>query len=275
MIRIPSNLHTHTIASDGENTAEEVVRAAIARGFESVGFSEHAPSRRDMGECMKAEALPAYNALIAGLKAAYAPEITVYLGTECDMVTPMDKAGLDYTIGSLHGVSDESGRYCCVDYSPEMLARGIRDIGGGDPFVLIERYLGGLAAMAAEYRPDILGHMDLYAKFNEGGVFFDEGSARYKKLLERAVGAIAGLGCIVEVNTGAMGRGLRRVPYPCEYALNLLKEAGAPVTVSSDAHSAANLDYGFAAAAGLLKKVGYKSIKMLRGGAFADYELIF
>ena len=35
------NLHTHTVFGDGKNTAEEMVRAAIAAGCGSLGFSEH------------------------------------------------------------------------------------------------------------------------------------------------------------------------------------------------------------------------------------------
>ena len=38
---IKQNLHTHTTYTDGKNTPEEVVLEALARGFDSVGFSEH------------------------------------------------------------------------------------------------------------------------------------------------------------------------------------------------------------------------------------------
>ena len=35
------NLHTHTSLCDGKNTPEEVIEAAIAFGFDSIGFSAH------------------------------------------------------------------------------------------------------------------------------------------------------------------------------------------------------------------------------------------
>ncbi len=35
------NLHTHSKFSDGRNTAEEHILAAIAKGFTVLGFSEH------------------------------------------------------------------------------------------------------------------------------------------------------------------------------------------------------------------------------------------
>ena len=36
-----SNLHTHTNLSDGKNSPEEMVMAAISKGFHTLGFSEH------------------------------------------------------------------------------------------------------------------------------------------------------------------------------------------------------------------------------------------
>ena len=36
-----SNIHSHTTYVDGRNTAEEMVQAALALGFHTLGFSEH------------------------------------------------------------------------------------------------------------------------------------------------------------------------------------------------------------------------------------------
>ena len=38
------NLHTHSTFCDGRNAPEEIVLTAIDRGFDSLGFSAHAPS---------------------------------------------------------------------------------------------------------------------------------------------------------------------------------------------------------------------------------------
>ena len=38
-----TNLHTHTSFTDGADTAETMVRAALERGFFSLGFSDHMP----------------------------------------------------------------------------------------------------------------------------------------------------------------------------------------------------------------------------------------
>ena len=47
------NYHTHTIYCDGNNTPEEVVVAAIQKGFYSIGFSGHAYTSYDLRYCMK------------------------------------------------------------------------------------------------------------------------------------------------------------------------------------------------------------------------------
>ena len=36
-----SNFHTHTTFCDGKSTVEEVVRSAIEKGFDAIGFSGH------------------------------------------------------------------------------------------------------------------------------------------------------------------------------------------------------------------------------------------
>jgi len=33
--------HTHTILSDGNDTYEEMIRVAISKGLDEIGFSEH------------------------------------------------------------------------------------------------------------------------------------------------------------------------------------------------------------------------------------------
>ena len=37
-----TNYHMHTVWCDGRNTVEEMIRAAIDRGFDEIGFSSHA-----------------------------------------------------------------------------------------------------------------------------------------------------------------------------------------------------------------------------------------
>ena len=48
-----TNYHTHTTYCDGNNTPEEVVKAAIDMGFDAIGFSGHGYTDYDLSYCMK------------------------------------------------------------------------------------------------------------------------------------------------------------------------------------------------------------------------------
>ena len=62
------DIHMHTVFSDGGNTPEEMVLAAIEHGLDAVGISDHSYTSFDLSYCMKAEEIPAYIAEIYRLK---------------------------------------------------------------------------------------------------------------------------------------------------------------------------------------------------------------
>ena len=57
---ILSNLHTHTIYSDGKNTAREMVETAIANNMVSLGFSDHSYTDFDLRYCIQKDKLGEY-----------------------------------------------------------------------------------------------------------------------------------------------------------------------------------------------------------------------
>ena len=57
---ILSNAHTHTTYCDGKNSAEEMVQAAIARGFRCLGFSCHSYTPFDERYCLSPGATGRY-----------------------------------------------------------------------------------------------------------------------------------------------------------------------------------------------------------------------
>ena len=71
MITYTQNLHTHTVYCDGKNTPEEMVTAAIELGFDTIGFSGHAPTKFNIDWDMDEEALKAYKNEIKILKDKY------------------------------------------------------------------------------------------------------------------------------------------------------------------------------------------------------------
>jgi histidinol-phosphatase (PHP family) len=97
------NLHTHTTYCDGKDTPEQMVRAAIAQGFDSIGFSEHAPTRSP--STPNEEKLAAYRNEIRTLAREYEGKIDIFCGLEYDFYSEFAPEGFDYLIGSVHYLS--------------------------------------------------------------------------------------------------------------------------------------------------------------------------
>ena len=76
------DFHVHTTFCDGQAGAEEMVRAALARGMDAVGFSGHGRTAFDESWCMSEAGTAAYRAEIARLKKAYAGRISVFCAIE-------------------------------------------------------------------------------------------------------------------------------------------------------------------------------------------------
>lgn len=268
-----SNLHSHSLFSDGADSMEDMVHSAIRKGFVSLGFSEHAWAEYDPDYCIKRGDIPAYFEEFNRLKKQYDGQIELYIGIESDYYNPAPKESLDFVIGSVHYLRDETGKYHTIDYKTVLFESALQEVAGGDIRVLVNRYYAAVSDFAETYRPDIIGHLDLIAKLNENSRYFNEQSDWYRQAVSAAVERIVAAGCIVEVNTGAIFRGYRDVPYPTAEILALLRELEAPVIVSSDAHTAESLDYWFEEAEELLRETGYRFVKQLAGGRFVDVEL--
>ena len=80
-------------------------------------------------------------------------------------------------------------------------------------------------------------------------------------------------GLAVEVNTGAMARGYRPIPYPAPAMLRTLRELGGRVILTSDCHDAARLTYGYAEALALLRAEGFRTALVLRASGFRETAL--
>ena len=238
------DLHTHTIYSDGKGTPEQTVRAAVAKGFTEIGISDHSYTSFDESYCMKKERVAEYKAEIAALKEKYRDEITVLCGVEQDAYSPESTAGYDYAIGSVHFLK-KGEEYYALDNSEKEFRLLCDRWFGGDYYALAEEYFALVAAYAERQEISVIGHFDLIAKFNEGEILFCETHPRYLAAAKKAADKLIAAGKIFEINTGAMLRGYRSVPYPTPAILAYLREKGAKLILSSDAHSPDGIGYAF------------------------------
>lgn len=238
------DLHTHTVFSDGEDTPEEMVSAALERGFKTIGISDHSYTSHDDGWCMKRGAIPAYIAEISRLKEKYAGQIEVLCGVEQDLYADLPPVGFDYVIGSVHYLK-KGGEYFPVDENAELLSDAVRRGFGGDPAAFAEAYFAAVAAFADDPKIDIIGHFDLLTKFRARHALFDEDDPRYIRAWQSAADRLVAAGKCFEINTGAIARGYHSSTYPSEKIISYLIDRGARLILSSDSHSRDTIGYGF------------------------------
>ncbi len=263
------NLHTHTTYADGVDTPEEMIRAAIAKGFSSIGFSEHSPTI-SVGS-MTVEEVPKYREEIRSLAAKYEGEIEVFCGLEFDTESKIPLDGYDYLIGSMHYLHDKGGRWP-VDGSVERVQNAIDCVyGNGLRFACA--YFRDLCELPQYGKFDIVGHFDLASKNVERADFFDPSDPEYVKAGLQAIDALAGKIPFFEVNTGAISRGYRTTPYPSPVFLRAFRERGFGAVITTDCHDARFLDCGVSDAAELLCSCGFTERYILTKGGFEAVPL--
>ena len=264
-----SNLHTHTTFCDGKSTAEEMVISAIKKGFSSLGFSGHAYTSFELTSCMKDEA--GYINEINRLKKLYSDKIEIYLGTEEDAFAPVDRSKYEYIIGSSHFVKLKD-KILPLDLKPESMQDCLMAF-GGDIEAISESYYSTFRDYLLWRRPDVVGHFDLLTKYDEMGESHFLANPTHDRIAERFIESVAREGMLFEVNTGAIARGYRTAPYPSVNLLRRIKEAGAPITISSDCHNADYLDCHFEETKSMLHDIGFRETVVLCNHKFTKIPL--
>ena len=254
---ILSCAHTHTPFCDGKTPASDMARAALEKGFVSLGFSSHAPQTFDPGYCISPDREAQYKAQILELRREYAGRMAVYLGIERDLYACVSPDGYDYFIASVHYFAHPDGHHTAIDGHPEDLQAYVDTFCGGDALIMAARYYSLLRDYVLRDRPAIIGHFDLLRKNNAALHFLDEDSRAYRSLALDALRPLADTGALLEVNTGAMARGYLPTPYPSAFLLAEWKNWGGEVIVNSDCHDVRFLDAGYREAESLLLSLGY------------------
>ena len=138
---------------------------------------------------------------------------------------------------------------------------------------MAENYYGSFCKYIMERKPDIVGHFDLITKFDELGESRFLNNPVYHKIVEGYMAEVAKSGCIFEVNTGAICRGMRTTVYPSENLLYILKKNGAKLILSSDSHVASTLDFYFDETKAYLRDMGFTELYTMHRGKFVPYSI--
>ena len=105
-----TNYHTHTTWCDGRDAPRAVVEAAIAKGFDAIGFSSHSMLPEDDTEwVLTPEKAVRYAAEVRALAAEFAPRLRVLCGVEADYVPGgAEPSKAAYAAIFLHSASEMS-----------------------------------------------------------------------------------------------------------------------------------------------------------------------
>lgn len=269
-------MHVHSSFCDGKNTMAEMAEAALAAGVRYLGFSGHAhtPCPYDEDVCMSEQDLKGYRLQMDLLQNEYECRMDIMAGIEWDACSDGERPGwIDYWIGSVHNLYDEkSGEYYSIDWNEDELSRCIKEMFGGDAMAMVRHYYEQVAKVA-EQKPNILGHIDLITKLNGVNKFFDESSREYQEAARMALRAIDPSKTLLEINTGAMARGYRTRPYPAPFLLRDWCRMGGKIIITSDAHEAKDIVYGYDVAEQAAMAAGFRNSVLMGWHGWVDCPL--
>lgn len=220
-----ANYHTHTKRchhATGED--REYIEAAIARGLDTLGFSDHVPmpfaDGHQSGYRIRIEELEEYIRSLEALREEYKDRIRILIGFEAeyypevfeDMMALIGRYDYDYMIMGQHFLGNEVGERSCGAGSMEesALAR------------YVDQVIEGLETGAYTY----LAHPDNFAFAGEDAVY----ERQMRRLCERCLA----LNIPLEINL----LGLRTARhYPSDRFFRIAAEVGNPVVLGCDAHA--------------------------------------
>jgi histidinol-phosphatase (PHP family) len=239
---------------------ERYREAAAERGIEELGVSEHIYRftqaldvwRHPFWEQFAHDDLDEYCAFVRentdlrlGIEADFVP------GAEDRMASLLAARDFDYVVGSVHFLRE--GAVDMGDYSVWDSGRSVEAIW--------RLYFETIGESAASGLFDVLAHPDL-VKYWGASRPLPEGDLR--RYYELAIEGIAESGIAVEVSTAGLRKPAGEM-YPAPAFLALCLEAGAPVVLSSDAHTPQDVGADYDQALEMLASLGVGELCVFEG----------
>ncbi len=238
-----------------EANAQRYRSAASERGIEELGVSEHIYRfeqalsiwQHPFWASYAHDDLDAYCSFVRehtdlrlGIEADY------LAGREEQTANVLQARAFDYVVGSVHFVRE--GALDMDEFSVWEASRS--------PEQIWRRYFSTLGEAARSGLFDVLAHPDL-VKYWGSARPLPEGDLR--RYYELAIDGIAESGIAVEVSTAGLRKPVKEI-YPAPAFLAMCLEAGAPVALSSDAHSPEDVGAGYERALELLDELGVREL---------------
>lgn len=269
---IKQNLHTHSQYDDGKDAIDEIVQKAQERGFTILGFSGHGYYAKD-DSSMTPEKTKQYIQDVRQAQQQAPNGLKIYLGIEEDSMSPIENVeDFDYVIGSVHYL-EHNGKIYPIDYSQEQFDEMLKEGYQNDINALAKDYYLAIERQAQNPNIQILGHLDLIAKYNEDQTYYCFDDPKILSYAKVAIEQLVKAGKIFEMNSGAMARGYRNSPYPSIELLKLIYEANGKILINTDCHDKEYLDYVIQICLDLAKQIGFKTLEMFNGKNFESKNI--
>lgn len=256
MIRADYHLHS-SFSGDSTAPMEEMILKGIQLGLTHMCFTEHMdmdfpcsdPSEEGMFELNT----DSYLYELAGLKEKYASQIQLLFGVELGVQPHLRRElslyaksyDFDFIIASSHLCNGKD------PYYPSFYE------GRSDEEAYREYFLSILDNLRGFTNFDVYGHLDYvvrYGKHKDADYCYDKYQDIFDRILETILEKEKGL----EINTGAIGYGLKELN-PCTELLRRYRKLGGEIiTIGSDAHDPLAVARGFDRAAQILTDCGFR-----------------
>lgn len=247
MVRLV-DYHIHSILSDGKNTYEEMALAAIDKGLDEIGFTDHL-CLKPVDWSMRQIDIPVMISQVLDVKEKFSDRINIRFGVEIDYFPEyesqiqdlINQIPFDYVIGSIHFIDDWN-----FDMDKSLYGKWSND-------VLYEKYFTLVQKAAQSGLFDIIGHIDIIKKFR----VYPE--TNQDQLFEDTLKIIKANNLVVELNTGGLDRPCAEFT-PSPHLLEMCFAHHIPVIISSDAHRTEQIARHYDSALSLLARVGYTEL---------------
>lgn len=255
---IKADFHMHTsFSGDSDADMEEMIKRCIELGYKDISFTEHMdlefPVTEDCPEGMFECNVDSYLYHLLTLRNKYVNDINVRFGLELGLQPQLVRQNVrvakehdfDFLIGSIHVVDGFDVYHNSKFFDGKTDEEAYR------------RYFEAVYENLRSYSNfDVVGHLDYVVRYGKT-LDKDYSYDKYKDILDQILQRIIDRDKGIELNTGAIGDGLKEFN-PCSDILKRYKELGGEiVTIGSDAHKVEDIGRGFDKAEAVLKEAGF------------------
>ncbi|MGE4299616.1 MAG: histidinol-phosphatase [Desulfovibrionaceae bacterium] len=264
------DLHTHTRHSHGRDDARANVLAALDKGVDVLGFTEHAPRPAaytypsDYQDRL-ARNFPLYVAETRALQAEFAGRIDVLVGAEFDFFPGYEAHiahaiaahAFDFVLGSVHFLEN---------WGFDFAARDWEDLDNEVLFADYRHYFSLMRQMASSGLFNVAAHLDLIKIFSIGAFTAWAATDTAQDCFCDVLEAMAAHNMALEISSAGLRKPCAAI-YPCPRVMTLARAMDLPITFASDAHTARDIAHGFADLVAYARSFGYgEAVLPLRSG---------